>query len=328
MKRRVAIIGGGIMGLFQAYLLAKEDRYEVTLFSDQPLLETATIAAGAIWMPYKALPEEKVLQWAKKSLAYYTELAKTSESGVTFKTHTEFFRKPTDMPSWMRLVPEGEKSNCNIPEGAICSYSIRIPIIDTFRLVNYLLTLIHELNVSIVQQKITNITQLKDFNILINASGVGAKNFVHDEKVFPIKGQTFKLPQPIERISQSVFYDNGDKVILVIPHEEHVTIGVTVHENDASTHYDLEEEQELYALACRLYPQLSGLQVLERRVGIRPGRINGIRLESEIISDTGQLLVHNYGHAGGGITLGPGCADAVMAEVAQFEASTIARTGL
>lgn len=43
--------------------------------------------------------------------------------------------------------------------------------------------------------------------------------------------------------------------------------------------------------------------------GVRPYRRESFRLETEQVAD--KLVVHNYGHGGGGITLGLGCAHEV-----------------
>lgn len=38
-------------------------------------------------------------------------------------------------------------------------------------------------------------------------------------------------------------------------------------------------------------------------VGLRPGRIGGPRVEVEVDEETKALIVHNYGHAGLGVSL-------------------------
>ncbi len=57
-------------------------------------------------------------------------------------------------------------------------------------------------------------------------------------------------------------------------------------------------------------PDFSRGQVLRYVAGIRPYREKSIRLELERID--GRVLVHNYGHGGGGITMAPGCAEEVV----------------
>jgi D-amino-acid oxidase len=55
--------------------------------------------------------------------------------------------------------------------------------------------------------------------------------------------------------------------------------------------------------------------VLAHRVGLRPARPT-VRLAAEP-GDGGPLIVHNYGHGGGGITLSWGCAREAAALAAE-----------
>jgi D-amino-acid oxidase len=50
--------------------------------------------------------------------------------------------------------------------------------------------------------------------------------------------------------------------------------------------------------------------VIAQRVGLRPYRRAGIRLESARLGD-GRPVIHNYGHGGAGFTLSWGCAEEV-----------------
>ena len=67
-----------------------------------------------------------------------------------------------------------------------------------------------------------------------------------------------------------------------------------------------------------LLPELAGAPVLGHRVGLRPFRDSGVRLEADP-RPPGRIrrLVHNYGHGGVGVTLAWGCADAATTLVRQ-----------
>ena len=51
--------------------------------------------------------------------------------------------------------------------------------------------------------------------------------------------------------------------------------------------------------------------VLAERVGLRPFRRSGVRLERDRLRD-GRTVIHNYGHGGAGFTLSWGCAREVL----------------
>ena len=57
---------------------------------------------------------------------------------------------------------------------------------------------------------------------------------------------------------------------------------------------------------ARLDPRVSDAEVLDVRVGLRPGRPE-VRVEAGVLGD-GQPVVHNYGHSGAGFLLSWGCA--------------------
>ena len=52
-------------------------------------------------------------------------------------------------------------------------------------------------------------------------------------------------------------------------------------------------------------------RVSRERVGLRPFRKSGVRLEKEKLRD-GRTVIHNYGHGGSGFTLSWGCAREVL----------------
>jgi D-amino-acid oxidase len=58
-----------------------------------------------------------------------------------------------------------------------------------------------------------------------------------------------------------------------------------------------------------LEPSLTDAQIIEHRIGLRPTR-STVRVEHER-SESGRLIIHNYGHGGAGVTLSWGCADEV-----------------
>ncbi len=57
-------------------------------------------------------------------------------------------------------------------------------------------------------------------------------------------------------------------------------------------------------------PDLSQENIMETKVGIRPYRRTGVRLEAEILQD--KLIIHNYGYGGSGLTLCLGGAKEVL----------------
>src|SRR5438477_120452 len=57
--------------------------------------------------------------------------------------------------------------------------------------------------------------------------------------------------------------------------------------------------------------ETTNTSVLNERVGLRPFRKSGVRLEREKLPDS-RTVIHNYGHGGSGFTLSWGCAENVF----------------
>ena len=62
---------------------------------------------------------------------------------------------------------------------------------------------------------------------------------------------------------------------------------------------------------CSRVLKIDEPRVMGERVGLRPFRKSGVRLERDGLRD-GRVVVHNYGHGGAGFTLSWGCAAEVL----------------
>ncbi|HZE12909.1 MAG TPA: FAD-dependent oxidoreductase, partial [Chthoniobacterales bacterium] len=57
--------------------------------------------------------------------------------------------------------------------------------------------------------------------------------------------------------------------------------------------------------------------LIRERVGLRPGRLSGVRVAMEKLGD-GRTVIHNYGHGGSGFTLSWGCAETALSYVSSI----------
>ena len=63
---------------------------------------------------------------------------------------------------------------------------------------------------------------------------------------------------------------------------------------------------------CSRVLEIGKPRVLDERVGLRPFRKSGVRLQCEKLGDS-RTVIHNYGHGGSGFTLSWGCAEGAVA---------------
>lgn len=90
---------------------------------------------------------------------------------------------------------------------------------------------------------------------------------------------------------------------------ESVVCGGTHQMDDYNQNISI-KDQEFIKQGCReITPGLVHADILKNWVGLRPGR-NKIRLEAEKCGD--KLVIHNYGHGGGGVTMCWGCGTEVL----------------
>ncbi len=90
---RVIVVGAGVVGLTCAVRLL-EDGHRVDVVARDLPLETTSAVAAAIWYPYRALPQDKVMAWGTTSYAVFDALADTDpESGVRMVLGTEVFTR-------------------------------------------------------------------------------------------------------------------------------------------------------------------------------------------------------------------------------------------
>jgi D-amino-acid oxidase len=148
--------------------------------------------------------------------------------------------------------------------------------------------------------------------VVVNCSGLGARELVGDSSMTPIRGQVVRVRNPGIR---SFLLDNANPagVTYVVPRSSDCILGGTAEEDRWGTEPDPATARAILERCKEIEPRLDGAEVLEHRVGLRPGRAE-VRLESEIL-ENGVPCIHDYGHGGSGVTLSWGCAEETVALV-------------
>jgi D-amino-acid oxidase len=109
--------------------------------------------------------------------------------------------------------------------------------------------------------------------------------------------------------------EHPEGVTYVIPRSGDCILGGTAEEGEWDTEPDSQTAAAILRRCVALEPRLAETEVLEHKVGLRPGRPE-IRLEIEGVSESAPR-VHNYGHGGSGVTLSWGCAEETLRLVLQ-----------
>jgi len=143
----------------------------------------------------------------------------------------------------------------------------------------------------------------QQFDLIINCAGIGARELVHDLDLEPHRGQVAIVPK-IERLSCAIVCDDAP-LMYAIPRTNDCVFGGT---NDLSGELTTDPTTtDRITAECRRVLNIEKPTVLAERVGLRPFRKSGVRLERDRLRD-GRAVIHNYGHGGSGFTVSWGCA--------------------
>ena len=146
-----------------------------------------------------------------------------------------------------------------------------------------------------------------EFDVVINCAGIGARELARDSDLEPHRGQVAIVPKP-DNLKCAIVCDDAP-LMYAIPRTNDCVFGGTNDVNDDLTPDP--KTKEAIVAECSRVLEIERPRVLRERVGLRPFRKSGVRLEEEKLRD-GRTVIHNYGHGGSGFTLSWGCAENVF----------------
>ncbi|HEY2047504.1 MAG TPA: FAD-dependent oxidoreductase [Candidatus Udaeobacter sp.] len=311
MAERIAIIGAGVSGLTCGIVFA-ERGYRTAIFAKDIGQQTTSSVAAAVWFPYHVEPAERVIPLALETYQVLLDLARFPKSGVSIIELRQFLRTgEIEIPDW--AIPLGASVIPSEVEGSLESFksgfSLRVPLTDTTIYLDYLTARFHkadgEIRANVRFEKLEDVDA--KFDIVINCAGIGARELVRDADLEPRRGQVAIVPK-IEGLACAVVCDDAP-LMYAIPRANDCVFGGT---NDLSDNLaaDSATTQRIVGECSRVL-NINKPRVLAERVGLRPFRKSGLRLERDRIDD-GRAVIHNYGHGGAGFTLSWGCAREVL----------------
>ncbi|WP_436738481.1 FAD-dependent oxidoreductase [Streptomyces sp. BBFR102] len=305
---RVVVVGAGVAGLTTAVVLA-EAGVSVHVIAEQ-VPGVTSLAAGAMWGPYLVEPKDKVDRWGQRSLEIFRRLAEDPPTGVRLTSGVEASRTAEEPPDWAATLPGFRPCEpTELPAGFSAGYRFTVPLIDMPTYLDYLLRRLDAAGGTVERRRLASFADAGPASVIVNCTGLGAKELVPDPGLRPIRGQHVVVTNP--GLTGFFSEDTGPspELLCFYPHGDTVVLGGTAVEGDADLAPDGKAAAGIVARCAEVEPRLSGARVLEHRVGGRPTR-GAVRLEAEQVGG-GTVVVHNYGHGGAGVTLSWGCADEV-----------------
>ncbi|MFF5856942.1 FAD-dependent oxidoreductase [Streptomyces sp. NPDC012751] len=293
----VIVVGGGVVGLTTAVLLAESGR-RVRVWTREPAERTTSAVAGGLWWPYRIEPEPLAAAWALESLGVYRELAdRPEETGVRLVEGLLHGTRLEELGDWAGRVP-GLRA---VADGL----AARLPVIDMPAHLAWLRRRLLGAAGTVEVRAVTDLAAVPAA-VVVNCTGLGARSLVPDPAVRPVRGQLVVVENPgVTEWFTAVDHSSAASTYF-IPQPGRLLLGGTAEEDDWSPDPDPRTAAAIVARCAAVRPEIAGARVLAHRVGLRPAR-EAVRLERRPLPG-GRALVHNYGHGGGGVTVAWGCA--------------------
>ena len=302
---RVLVVGAGVTGLSCAVRLLQRGHDVAVVARDLPL-ETTSAVAAALWYPYLAHPVERVTAWARTTYAELARLATDPATGVVMQPGTEVLRDPMPLPDWLAAVPQA-RTTAEVPPGYRAGWTFVAPVAEMPVYLSWLAGHVEALGGVVTRMALPALPDRAE--VVVDASGLGARLLAHDPSVVPVRGQVLY----VEQVGLDRWWLDGAGPTYVVPRSGDIVVGGTEDHGAWDRRPDPEVAEAVLRRARALVPELRGARVLGHRVGLRPAR-PAVRLE-ETATRSGPRLVHCYGHGGAGVTLSWGCAEEVAALV-------------
>ena len=306
----VTVIGAGVIGLTTAIRLREAGLDAHIVAAEEPVETAASAVAGAIWYPHGATAQTWEASWGRRSREQFADGARRGLPGLVMREMVELTRPGSADPWWadpaygFRRCTPGE-----LRAGYEDGYVQETVAIDVIPHLQHLAARFEASGGTLTTERVDAFADvLAEDRLVVNCAGVGAGALAGDPDVHPIRGQVVRVRS--SDVTTVTMVDDGPLAYAyLMPHGSEVVIGGTRHPGEWDRTPDDAVTEYLLDKAGRLDAALIGAEVVDVKVGLRPGR-SSVRLAHEPVPGT-PGIIHNYGHAGNGWSLSWGCADEV-----------------
>ena len=306
------VVGAGVIGLTTAISLAEAGLTTRVVAADPPS-RTTSVAAGAIWGPVLCGPPDRCREWARAGLAVFSSLAAEPAAGVRQVSGREVSEEAAAPPEWTDLLPGVRLLGpAELPSGFASGWHYTAPVVTMPLYLEYLLGRYSASGGTVSASRVESLSSLHA-PVVVNCTGIGARDLVPDPLLVPVRGQVVVVRNPgIEEF----YIDHGlhgTDYVYLFPHGDMVLLGGTAEHGAVDWPPRAPVSARILRDCAAVFPGLRDAEVMEERVGLRPYRPS-VRLEAEALPG-GSVLWHNYGHGGAGVTLSWGCAREITSAV-------------
>lgn len=301
------MIGSGVSGLATAVTLL-EAGHSVRVVAAEPSASTTSALAAAVWFPTHVGPADRVRRWGSDTFDVLADQAARRVPGVVMRESLTLYRHPPGEPDWVAAVGDVRPARADeLPPGYTHGLRFAVPLAEMPVYLPWLEARVRDLGGVFTRRRLRAVDDVADeCDVVVNCSGLGARDLVPDPAMHPVRGQVVRVANPGLSLSVRDEDHPGGRAY-VHPRTEDCILGGTLDEDEWNTDVDEAVGAAILERCCDIVPELRGATVLGQVVGLRPGRAT-VRLEEDARLPSGARLIHDYGHGGSGITLSWGCA--------------------
>jgi D-amino-acid oxidase len=338
-KKKMGIVGSGIIGLGAA-LKCLQEGHEVVIYSDQKHFIPTSPVAAAFWFPYAcSLTLEEEIALAEPTHAFLSEAGRDKNAGVVMKKGRAYFDDTVEeseivTPWWARLESQFRQLKASdIPNSLLSDplvgpihrgWEFEVPVVHIPTFLQWLTTKIHAFGGEFVNARIESFSDFdKSLHAVLNCTGGWATHITTDPSLVAYQGTVAELAgEPLG--SDLIFLEKGkssDLPTYIVPQGSRTIIGGTLKqitqpgerwkpgvEGAAQQWRGTSDEIRGIVERCRIvsgvsqsYP-LQTISEWNNKTGLRPVRVD-LPPRIEVEENAPIRIVHNYGHGGSGITL-------------------------
>jgi D-amino-acid oxidase len=309
---RVVVLGAGIVGLTAAVRLLEAGARVEVVAAGGPETTTSWLAA-AVWYPTHVGPPADVARWGRGTYQMLARQAADGVPGVRMLESLALYRRPPEHAPWMDAVGAIRPAHTGeLPPGYAHGLRFAVPLVEMPLHLPWLAGVVERLGGRLLRQRVRSLSELcgPDVDVLVNCSGLAARELAGDSSVVPVRGQIVRVTNPGLTLSvRDEEHPLGRAY--VHPRAHDCVLGGTLDVGREDIDPDPAVAESIMQRCRDLVPELAAAEVIEHVVGLRPGRPT-VRLEEGERDPSGTRIVHDYGHGGAGITLAWACADDVV----------------
>jgi D-amino-acid oxidase len=337
----IVIVGAGVSGLTSALLLAKTEKYAITVVAKHMPgdydIEYASPWAGANVMP---MASNENSRWERRTWPELKRLATdVPEAGIHMQLG-HIYRRDKDSSAlgdlfskdpWFKDMFDGyrELRKDEIIPGHDSGCEVASACINTAVYLPWLLGQCLKHGVIVKRAILSDIREAKNMShtgqtakIIINCTGLGSLKLggVEDATMAPARGQIVLVRNEMHPMTTTSGTDDGPNELLYTMQRAAgggTILGGTYDMGNWESVPDPNIAVRIMQRVVTAHPEIAqgcgieGLSVVRHGVGLRPYRKDGVRVDTDRLEEN-TWVVHNYGHAGWGYQGSYGCAERVV----------------